>query len=147
MRAIHMLLGRRDDHVELLANALGAAFESVAADLRLVDAGDFIAFIHDEKFANIQDLVNSSVELFFKPGTVSFGWGAQYKLDWQSLPTITLDMEFRHGSVWLIFKLILTARQTNVKIDFFSPGRSLGDSRQDTSVLIEAIADARLNPR
>jgi hypothetical protein len=113
----------------------------------LVDAGDFIAFIHDEKFANIQDLVNSSVELFFKPGTVSFGWGAQYKLNWHSLPVIMLDMEFRHGSVWLVFKLILTARQTDVKIDYFSPGRSLGDSRQDTAVLIEAIADARLNPR
>jgi hypothetical protein len=106
-----MLLGRRDDHVERLANALGAAFESVAAELRLIDVGDFIAFIHDEKFANIQDIVDSSVELFFKPGTVSFGWGAQFELDWNSSPVISLDMEFRHGSVWLVFKLILRALQ------------------------------------
>jgi hypothetical protein len=137
-----MVLGQRDDHVELLANALGAAFEPLAAELRLVDAGDFIAFIHEEKFANLQDIVNSSVELFFKPGTVSFGWGADFKLDWNSSPVITLDMEFRHGSVWLVFKLILRALQTDVKIEYFSP-----NNRQDTARLIEAIADARLNSR
>ena len=87
-----MLLCRREDHVELLANALGAALESVAAELRLIDAGDFIAFIHDEKFANIQDIVNSWVELFFRPGAVSFGWGAEYELDWNSSPVISFDI-------------------------------------------------------
>src|SRR5450631_2773595 len=142
-----MLLGRREDHVEVLANALGAAFEEVAAELRLVDAGDFIAFIHDEKFANIQDIVNSSVELFFKPGAVSFGWGAEFELDWNSAPVISLDMEFRHGSVWLVFKLILRALQTDVKIDYLSYGRSSGDAGQDMTAFIEALKDARLNPR
>jgi hypothetical protein len=65
MKVSHMLLGPRDDQVELPANALGTAFEPVAAELRLVDVADFIAYIHAEKFANIQDIVNSSVELFF----------------------------------------------------------------------------------
>ncbi|HUI19693.1 MAG TPA: hypothetical protein VLZ74_01420 [Methylocella sp.] len=147
MKASEMLIGRRGHHVGLLANALGVAFEPLGAELRLIDVGDFIAFIHDEKFANIQDIVNSSVELFFKPGTVSFGWGAQFNLDWSSLPVITLDMEFRHGSVWLVFKLVLRALQTDVKIDYFSPGGALGDSRQEAAMLIEAITDARLNLR
>ena len=145
MRASHMVLGQRDEHVEHLANAVSAAFESFAAELRLVEVGDFIAFIHDEKFANIQDIVNSSVELFFKPGTVSFGWGADFELDWNSTPVIRLDMEFRHGSVWLVFKLILRALQTDVKIAYFSPSRSSGDSGQDLAALIEALADARRN--
>jgi len=140
-----MVLGQRDEHVEHLANAVSAAFESFAAELRLVEVGDFIAFIHDEKFANIQDIVNSSVELFFKPGTVSFGWGADFELDWNSTPVIRLDMEFRHGSVWLVFKLILRALQTDVKITYFSPSRSSGDSGQDLAALIEALADARRN--
>src|ERR1700738_5415083 len=118
-----MLLGQRDDHVELPMNALGTAFEPVAAELRLVDVADFIAYIHAEKFANIQDIVNSSVELFFKPGTLSFGWGAEFELDWNSLPVITLDMEFRHRSVWLVFKLVLRALQTKVIGQFFFVGR------------------------
>jgi hypothetical protein len=74
-----MLLVQRDDQVELPANALGTAFEPVAAELRLVDVADFIAYVRAEKFANIQDIVNSSVELFFKPGTLSFGWAAEFE--------------------------------------------------------------------
>ena len=70
-----MVLNQHDERVALLAHAVGAAFEPVADELRLVDAGDFIAYIHDGKFANIQHIVNSSVELFFKPGTVTFGGG------------------------------------------------------------------------
>jgi hypothetical protein len=123
---------------------LGTAFEPVAAELRLVDVGDFIAYIHAEKFANIQDIVNSSVELFFKPGTLSFGWGAEFALDWNSLPVITLDMEFRHRSVWLVFKLILRALQTNVTVEHFSLVKTSGGPRQDMAALIETIADARL---
>jgi hypothetical protein len=113
-----MVLGQRDEHVEHLANAVSAAFGSVAAELRLVEVGDFIAFIHDEKFANIQDIVNSSVELFFKPGTVSFGWGADFELDWNSTPVIRLDMEFRHGSVWLVFKLTRAANGCEDRVFF-----------------------------
>ena len=145
MKVSHMLLGPRDDQVELPANALGTAFEQVAAELRLVDVGDFIAYIHAEKFANIQDIVNSSVELFFKPGTLSFRWDAEFELDGNRLPVITLDMEFRHRSVWLVFKLILRALQTNVTVEHLSLGKTSGDPRQDLAVLIAAIADARLS--
>jgi hypothetical protein len=145
MKVAHMLLGQCGDHVELPANALGAALEPVAAELRLVDVADFIAYIHAEKFANIQDIVNSSVELFFKPGTLSFGWGAEFELDWNSLPVITLNMEFRHRSVWLVFKLILRALQTNVTVEHVSLGKTSGDPSQDMAALIAAIADARLS--
>jgi hypothetical protein len=140
-----MLLGQCDGQVELPAEALGAAFEPVANELRLVDVADFVAYIHAEKFANIQDIVNSSVELFFKPGTLSFGWGAEFELDWNSLPVITLNMEFRHHSVWLVFKLSLRALQTSVTIEHLSLGKTLGDPRQDMAALIAAIADARLS--
>jgi hypothetical protein len=145
MEVSRMLVGQRDDHVEFPAIALGTAFEPVAAELRLVDVVDFIAYIRDQKFANIQDIVNSSVELFFKPGTLSFGWAAEFELDWNSLPVITLDMEFRHRSVWLVFKLNLRALQTNVTVEYLSLGKTSGDPRQDMAALVETIADARLS--
>jgi hypothetical protein len=140
-----MSLGQCDGQVEVPANALGTAFEPVATELRLVDVADFVAYIHAEKFANIQDIVNSSVELFFKPGTLSFGWGAEFELDWNSVPVITLDMEFRHRSVWLVFKLVLRALQTNVMVEFLSVGKTSGDPREDMAALIAALADARLS--
>jgi hypothetical protein len=140
-----MVLGQCDGQVELPVNALGSAFEPVANELRLVDVADYVAYIHAEKFANIQDIVNSSVELFFKSGTLSFGWNAEYELDWNSLPVITLGMEFRHRSVWLVFKLILRALQTNVTVEHLSLGKTSGDPRQDMAALIAAIADARLS--
>ncbi|MGH9676964.1 MAG: hypothetical protein ACRD36_07665 [Candidatus Acidiferrum sp.] len=139
------MLAQRDNQVELPANALDTAFEAVAAELRLVDVADYIAYIHAAKLANIQDIVNSSVELFFKPGTLSFGWGAEFALDWNSLPVITLDMEFRHRAVRLVFKLILRALQTNVTVEYLSLGKASGDPRQDMAVLIQAIAGARLS--
>ena len=145
MKGTHMLVGERDDYVELPANALGQAFEPVAAELRLVDVADFISYIHAGKLANIQDIVNSSVELFFKPGTLTFGWDAEFELDWNSLPVITLEMEFRHRSVWLVFKLILRALQTNVTVKYLSLGKTSDDPRQDIATLIETIADARLS--
>ena len=146
MKASHKT-SRREGHNELLANALRVALEPVAAELRLVDAGDFIAYIHDEKFANIQDIVNSSAELFFRRGAVAFGWGGEYELDWNGSPAITLDMEFRRASLWLVFKLVLRAQQTDVKIVYFTSGGSPNDSMGDVAALIEAIAETRLAPR
>jgi hypothetical protein len=55
-------------------------------------------------------------------------------------------MEFRHRSVWLVFKLILRALQTNVTVEYLSLGKTSGDPRQDMAALIETIADARLSP-
>jgi hypothetical protein len=139
-----MLAVYGDERDEIPASALAVAFEFVAAELRLVDAADYIAYIHQEKFANIHDIVSSSVELFFQPGTLAFGWGAEYELDWNSTPVIKLDMEFRHRSVWLVFKLVLGARQTNVMVDYLSLGRPTVGSGRSYIPLMEAIADARL---
>jgi hypothetical protein len=82
--------------------------------------------------------------LFFKPGTLSFGWGAGFELDWNRMPTIALDMEFRHRSVWLVFKLILSAAQTDVTVEHLSVDKTPGGLTEDMIVLMEAIADARL---
>jgi hypothetical protein len=48
--------------------------------------------------------------------------------------------------VWLVFKLILRALQTNVMVEYLSLGKTSGDSRQDMAALLETIADARLSP-
>jgi hypothetical protein len=47
--------------------ALAFAVRPVAGELRLIDAADLIASIWAQKYANIQDLVNSSAELYSRP--------------------------------------------------------------------------------
>jgi len=130
-----------------IASALVKILEPVADELRLVNAADYISYIHQEKFASIQDIVNSSVELLFRPGTLTFGWGADFELDWDSLPVIMLDMEFRHRSIWLVFKLILSTRQTNVTIDYLSLGQPSASQREDLALLMETLEDAMRSSR
>jgi len=138
-----MAFAQRDDQAELRAKAFREAVEAVAEELRLVNVEDFIVYIHSRQFANVQDIVNSSIEPFFKPGTLSYGGAAHFELDWDRAPTIILDMEFRHRSVRAVFKLMLSSFQTGVTIEHFSVARSSGGPDQDTARLIEAIADAR----
>lgn len=135
---------RQRDEADLRARILGDAIEQVAEELRLVDVADYIACIRFEQFADIQDIVNSSIELFFRAETLHYAWAAEFELDWSSAPKICIAMEFRHSDVWIVFKLVLGADATSVSIEHFEVGESCGDLKQDTSRMIEALAAARL---
>jgi hypothetical protein len=45
--------------------ALADGLRDVAAELRLIEATDLVAFLRTEQFGNIANLVNSSTELYF----------------------------------------------------------------------------------
>ncbi|MFI5010880.1 MAG: hypothetical protein ACHQAY_00890 [Hyphomicrobiales bacterium] len=139
-----MLIEQRQDHLLVREKALAEGVKQVAAELRLVDLVDFITYIRTEQFANIEDIVNSSVELFFEPGTLTFGWAADLSVDWGGSPRIMLDMEFRHLSVSVFFGLELEACHAGVDIRHISFEDASHDPRENTKRLIEAIAEARL---
>lgn len=126
--------------------AMADAVKEVASELRLIDSADFVAFIRTERFANIRQLVNSSTELFYKPGTISFGQSADVVLNWGSAPTIVLDMEFHHRPVQVYFRLVLEALQAAVEIDYITFEQASPDPEENTRSLIRAIDDARLGP-
>jgi hypothetical protein len=126
--------------------ALADGLRDVASELRLIDAADLIAFIRTGQFANIANLVSSSTELYFKPGTISFGQSGDVDMGWGKVPTITLDMEFRHKRVNVYFRLLLQAVQAGVEIDYITFEESSPDPDANTRQLIEAIAAARLAP-
>ena len=139
-----MLSIRREDHLLVREKALAEGVKKVAAELRLVDLVDFITYIRTEQFANIEDIVNSSVELLFKPGTLTFGWGADLVVDWSEPPQILLDMEFRNLAVTVFFGLMLAASHASIDIRYISFEDASGDPAENTRRLVEAIADARL---
>ena len=50
--------------------ALAAVARELAVELRLTDLVDLVTFIRTDNHPNINDLVNSSAELYLKPGTL-----------------------------------------------------------------------------
>ena len=127
---------------KVLANGL----RDVASELRLIDAIDLVAFIRTEQFGNIENLVSSSTELFFKPDTIAFGASGDVDLTWGAPPTIGLDMEFRHLSVNVYFRLLLESVCAAIEIHHISFESGSADPDENTRLLAEAIADARLSP-
>jgi hypothetical protein len=140
-----MLLRQRDSQALLRTKALAEGVKEVAAELRLVDLADFVTFIHREQFANIQDIVNSSVELFFKHGTLTYGAMAAFDLDWDRPPTVTLGMEFHYQSVTILFDLMLQAQDAGVEIRAISFSDTLTSMEEETKNFVDAIAAARLS--
>ncbi len=139
-----MLLRQRDSQALVRTKALAEGVREVAAELRLVDLADFVTFIHREQFANIQDLVNSSVELFFKHGTLIYGAMAGFDLDWDRPPTVTLGMEFHYQSVTILFDLMLQAQDAGVEIRVITFDDTPARAEDETKMFVEAIAAARL---
>jgi hypothetical protein len=126
--------------------ALAQGIRELASDLRLVEPVDFVSFVRMERFANIANLVASSAELFFKPGTIAFGHSGDVDVTWDQPPTVALDMEFRHRCVNVYFRLVLEAEQAAVEITHLAFDGASEEPDENTRRLIEAIADARLEP-
>ena len=126
--------------------ALGHGIRELASDLRLVEPVDFISFVRTERFANIANLVASSAELFFKPGTIAFGHSGDVDVAWDQPPTVALDMEFRHQRVNVYFRLVLEAEKAGVEITHLAFEGASDEPDENTRRLVEAIADARLAP-
>jgi hypothetical protein len=142
-----MLADSCGDHSVLRAKAIADGIMDVAAELRMMNVADYISFIRLEQFNNIRDIVNSSMELYFKHGTLSYGCSADYELEWDRPPSILLDLEFRHQEISVHFNLTLRAAHASIEISEinFATG-SLGDV-DDTRRLVAAIADAKLASR
>ena len=116
----------------------------VVHDLRLVDVADYIAFIRCELFGNIADIVNSATELTFYPDTLTFGLGGEYTLDWNTVPRVMLDLEFKNMGVDAYFRLTLAADSSEIDLHhvrFDESGRSPADN---TALLAAAFENARL---
>jgi hypothetical protein len=100
-----------------LEQTLGTALRNFASELRLTDAADFAAFIRLGQMANLRSIVQSSAELFFKPGTLELAEPGELELGWLAPPVITLPMTFRHRDVKIYFRLRLAALSAAVEVE------------------------------
>jgi hypothetical protein len=140
------MLKQGKDYSREREKALAEGLRDVATELRLIDPADFIAFIRTEQFGNLRNLVNSSTEMFFKPGTITFGLSGEVDLPWGCAPCISLDMEFHHLNVSAYFRLVLRSLEAGIEISYVSFEGGSKDPDKNTARLIEAIEDARIVP-
>ncbi len=126
-----------------IERTLGAALREFASELRLADAADFAAFIRIGHMPNLQSLVQSSAELYFKPGTLELAEPGELDLDWSQPPLITLPMKFRHAGVRVYFRLRLAAATAAVEVESITAenGAAGGELYR---CLQEALTGARL---
>ena len=119
------------------------ALSPVATELRLIDAADVVSLLRYERWGNISDLVSSAAELYFLPGTVRFGTGGDYRLDWDSKPEIVLDLEIKPEGVTIYAQLSLADLQAGVEINHINFHRPSTDPDDDTAFLARSLIDAR----
>lgn len=127
--------------------ALALALKDFTSEMKLVDVVDLVAFVRTEQHGNIADLVRSSAELYFKDDTLRYGMAAGVDLDWDRPPTISLDLEFYHKGVWVYFSLVLGEPENAVNVSYIEFTNASDDPAQNTRRLLEALDDARAEPR
>jgi len=126
-----------------IERTIGVALRDFASELRLADAADFAAFIRIGHMPNLVSLVQSSAELYFKPGTLQLAEPGELELGWYAPPLITLPMKFRHAGVRVYFRLHLAALSAAVEVESIvaEDGAEGADLKRRLS---DALAGARI---
>ncbi|GEO83457.1 MULTISPECIES: hypothetical protein [Alphaproteobacteria] len=119
------------------------AISPVATELRLLDAADLISMLRFELYGNIADLVSSAAELYFHPGTVIFGAGGEYRLDWGGVPEVVLDLEIKPKDITIYAQLSLADEHAGVEINHIAFQQPSGDPDENTRLLERRLREAR----
>jgi hypothetical protein len=127
---------------EIVARAVAP----VAAELRLVDAADYVAFIRLEERAALADLVASAAEPFFMPGALRLGGACDFELDWGAAPRVTLDLELCLVEATVYFQLVMDADSAGVEINYCSFAAPDADEAANTAFLRAAVEHMRIRP-
>lgn len=139
---------RHDPMSELLGtreSLISDAISDFVAELGLVDPADLIAYIRLERYANLNDVIDSSLEMHFKPGSFKFGYGAECQVDWAADMKISLDMEFCHQDVNAQFRLLLDGKGGSVELDQIVFTDNADDVPTNTDALKRALQESRLS--
>lgn len=120
------------------------AIREVVSELRMIDVGDYVAFIRMGRLANVSDLVDSAAERFFMPGTLRLGHGGEAHLEWTGEPKIVLDLELRPPGATVYFTLAMLADQASVDVNYVAFDSSEASPAENTAFLAAAIEGARI---
>ena len=134
----------RQPHASSREKLIAGAIKEVVSELRMVDVGDYVAFIRMERFANVSDLVDSAAERFFMPGTLKLGHGGEAHLGWSGEPRIVLDLELRPRGATVYFTLAMTADSAAIDVNYVAFEDSSATPAENTAFLETALEGARI---
>jgi len=134
---------KKCDHSMEREKILAEAISPVATELRLLDAGDLISLLRMECYGNLADLVSSSAELYFHPGTINFGAGGEYTLEWNGTPQVVLDLEIKPKGVSVYARLTLADTQAGIEIDHIAFQEPQDNPEDNTLFLERSLREAR----
>ncbi|WP_068316798.1 hypothetical protein [Polycladidibacter hongkongensis] len=123
---------------------IAEAIRPVAAELRMVDLTSLARHILANETANMDDLIASSVELFFKPDTLTYASTSTIELNWSGETSVNLHLRFAHNGVIILFQLILLPLNSAVEVKYIAFDTPSDDAEENTVVLQQALTDAQL---
>ncbi|WP_323688565.1 hypothetical protein [Rhizobium sp. AN83] len=122
------------------------AINPIATELRLLDPADLISLLRFECYGSIADLVSSVAELYYHPGTINFGAGGEYRLEWEGAPEIVLDLELKPHGATVYAQLILANEHAAVEINHVSFQNPSENPDENTEFLRQSLTAARFVP-
>ncbi|WP_134496193.1 hypothetical protein [Microvirga pakistanensis] len=124
---------------------LACNIKDVIADFCLVDAEVIQSYVSNQLHGNMDEIVSSCAELFFKGHTLSYARSANISTALGHPPCVVLDMEFSHDMVSVDFKLVLGEYSVGVHINRVVLSET-PEADFDPHSFAKVITSARLRP-
>jgi hypothetical protein len=124
---------------------LACNIKDVIADFCLVDAEIIRSYVSNQLHGNMDEIVSSCAELFFKGHTLSYARSASISTALGHPPCVVLDMEFSHDAVSVDFKLVLGEFSVGVHINRVLLSE-IHETALDPHSFAKVVTSARLIP-
>ena len=134
----------RQQHSEARESLVADLLKEVVAELRMVDLADYVAFIRMEHFANLADIVESAAELYFVPGTVRMGNGAEVHLGWSEPARVVLDLELKPQGASVYCTLGLADAHASIDVNYVTFDEPSAEPDANTAFLEASLSNARI---
>jgi hypothetical protein len=136
------------EHLDIQAfeEVLACNIKDVIADFCLADAEIIRFYACNQLHGNMDEMVTSSAELYFKGNTLTYGHVSHVSTGREESACVVLDMEFMHDSVTVFFQLIFGNYYIGVKISEVLLDASLHRIDFNPSSFAKILSSARLRP-
>ncbi len=125
---------------------LACYLKDVIADLCLADPDIIMSYVNNQLHGNMDEIITSSAELYFKDRTLSYAYAADVSSQWGQPPCVVLDMEFMHEVVSVFFKLVLGEQHIGVQISRLLLDTGFDKMTFDAHSFSQIMTSARLQP-